>query len=190
VIATDLARLLWLKRHLSEGRKTVVWLDADFLIFHSEKFILPKVPYALGREVWIQNNKRGQLRAYKKVHNAFLMFRQDNAFLDFYIDSAERLLELAEPTVPPQFIGPKLLTAIHNIVHCPILESAGMLSPMVMQEILDEPGEALSLLAGSSSAPLHAANLSSSVAQRDGLSDVQMEVLINQLLSKGLPIEL
>jgi hypothetical protein len=50
---------------------------------------------------------------YVKVHNAFMMFRQGNHFPDFYTDAAERLLDLNQGAMPAQFIGPKLLTALH-----------------------------------------------------------------------------
>ena len=115
VIAADLARLLVLQAEL-QNYQTVVWLDADFLIFHPEAFILPDGPYAVGREVWVQQDRQGKLRPYKKVHNGFLMFRRGNVFLDFYTDSATRLLEENTGTMPPQFIGPKLLTALHNVI--------------------------------------------------------------------------
>ncbi|MCK4587173.1 MAG: hypothetical protein KAU29_07520, partial [Gammaproteobacteria bacterium] len=70
VVATDLARLMVLKQALAKGYETVVWLDADFLIFDPEHFVLPNEPYAVGREVWVQFDRKGKLRVYNKVHNA------------------------------------------------------------------------------------------------------------------------
>jgi len=136
VITTDLARLYLLQTSLRRGYQTVVWCDADFMIFKPIEFVLPDATYALGREVWIQADFNNKPRAYSKVHNAFLMFRQDNVFLDFYADTAERLLRQNTGRMSPQFIGPKLLTALHNIVICPVLETAGMLSPMVIKDIV------------------------------------------------------
>ena len=101
VIATDLARLFKLQHYLSEGYQTVVWCDADFLIFNPQQFELENAAYALGREVWVQHDKHGRLKAYPKVHNAFLMFRQDNPFLNFYADTAERLLRLNKGSSSP-----------------------------------------------------------------------------------------
>ena len=63
IIATDLGRLRLLQQGLSEGYQTVIWCDADFLIFNPDKFILPKSDYALGREVWVQSNENGKLKA-------------------------------------------------------------------------------------------------------------------------------
>ena len=184
VIATDLARLLWLQHYLQQGYETVIWCDADFLIFRPQDFKLSDDAYAVGREVWVQYDGNGKLRTYTKVHNAFMMFRQDNTFLDFYIETAMRLLTLNTGTVPPQFIGPKLLTALHNIARFPVMESAGMFSPLVMKDILQGGGDALDLFKRQSPAPVTAANLSGSVAQAEGLSEADMQNLITRLLNE------
>jgi hypothetical protein len=185
VIASDLARLVSLQRGLAEGFDRVVWCDADFLIFDAVRFLLPDEDFALGREVWVQHDKRQQLRAYVKVHNALLMFRRDNHFLDFYQDAAERLLRLNQGTMPPQFIGPKLLTALHNIVQCPVMESAAMLSPLVIRDRLAGQGEALQLFQQKSTVAPAGANLSSSLTRREGLSDADMNQLIDLLTEEG-----
>ena len=187
VIASDLARLVSLQRGLGEGFDRVVWCDADFLIFDPASFVLPDTDFALGREVWVQHDKRQQLRAFVKVHNALLMFRRDNHFLDFYHAAAERLLRLNQGTMPPQFIGPKLLTALHNIVQCPVMESAAMLSPQVLRDRIAGQGEALRLFLQESAVAPAGANLSSSLTRREGLSDADMNQLIDLLLADGIP---
>ena len=185
VIASDLARLKSLQQGLLEGYACVIWCDADFLIFKADDFILPEEDFALGREVWVQIGEQGKLRAYVKVHNAFLMFRQGNHFLDFYTDTAQRLLRLNQGGMPPQFIGPKLLTALHNIAICPVMETAGMLSPAVMLDLLAGGGQALDLFREKSPVALAGANLSSSLTEREGLTEAHMESLIQFLLSGG-----
>lgn len=184
VIASDLARLYALKTGLSQDYQTVIWLDADFLIFKPQAFVLPDVPYALGREVWVQNDKQAKLKVYKKVHNAFLMFQQGNGFLDFYLETAERLLRLNQGTMPPQYIGPKLLSAINNIARFPVMESAGMLSPMVVQAILKKGGAALDAFVENSSVNIAGANLCTSSCDRKEISHIEMEKLIDQLLEQ------
>lgn len=186
VIASDLARLKYLQQGLADGYECVIWFDADFLLFDSQNFRLPDSDFALGREVWVQADKAGKLRAYSKVHNAFLMFRRGNHFLDFYCDSAERLLRLNQGRMPPQFIGPKLLSALHNITQCPVMETAGMLSPLVMKDLLAGQGKALQLFQQKSPAVLAGANLSSSVTQREGLGEAEMKAVIGRLFSKGI----
>lgn len=185
VIATDLARLLWIKYFLNNSYERVVWLDADFLIFEPDKFLLPDKPYALGREVWVQRNEQ-QLKVYKKVHNAFLMFNENNCFLDFYIETAKNLLWLNEGAMPPQFIGPKLLTAIHNIAQCPVLEFAGMLSPLVIKDLLQGKGKALDLFLRKSKQEIYGVNLSSSLTQKESLNEIEMNKLIDLLLEGNI----
>jgi len=189
VIASDLARLLVLKGALNRGYETVIWLDADFLIFNPAEFVLPDQPYAVGREVWVQNDRHGKLRVFKKVHNAFLMFRQGNHFLDFYSETAERLLLLNQGAMPPQFIGPKLLTAIHNVAILPVMESAGMLSPAVIKGILGREGQALDLFVNNSPVLITAANLCTSSCDKDEVSEMEMQQLI-KLLSSGVLIDI
>ena len=203
VIATDLARLKCLQFFLAAGYQRVVWLDADFLIFAPQEFALPtsaQLPegYALGRELWVQpksteqealTNKAARYKAYKKVHNAFLLFdaqhSQHNHFLDFYTAHAERLLEKNSGPMPPQFIGPKLLTALHNIVQCPVQENAGMLSPWTIKDILAGDGPALSLFRNKSPQPLAGANLCSSLSASKVLSQQALAKLVPLLLAQA-----
>jgi len=186
VIATDLARLEVLQQALSQGYQRVVWCDADFLIFDPQKLILPQVDFAFGREVWVQRDGNGKLRAYSKLHNALMMFRRENPCLDFYLDSAKRLLTLNQGGVPPQFIGPKLLTALHNIAQFPVIETAAMFSPLVLRDLLAGGGQAVDLLLQKSAAVPAGGNLSSSLSEAEGFTQSEMQTLIGKLLSKGL----
>jgi len=186
VIATDIARLLVLQDALNKNYKNVIWLDADFLIFNPGNFVLPNWPYAVGREIWIQYDNKSKLKVYKKVHNAFLMFRNNNPFLNFYANTAERLLMHNEGTIPPQFIGPKLLTALHNVATLPVMETAGMLSPLVIKDMLQGTGPALDLFIKQSSKQVSAANLCISSCDKNDISDNEMELLINVLCNNFL----
>ena len=188
VVASDLARLFWLRRAVDEGYERAVWCDADFLVFAPERLRLPCGDFALGREVWVQQDRKRRWRVHIKVHNAFLLFRRGNAFLDFYIDTAARLLRLNAGGVPPQFIGPKLLTALHNIAHFPVLEEAGMLSPPVIRDLLEGGGGALDLFVERSPAIPAGVNLAASLAAEAGLDEPGMERVIRGLLEKGFPL--
>ena len=184
VVASDLARLFVLQDALNNGYETVIWLDADFFIFNPSGFVIADPPYAVGREIWVQHDKPGKLKVYKKVHNAFLMFRKDNSFLDFYADTAERLLSLNDGSMPPQFIGPKLLTALHNVTILPVMETAGMLSPMVIKDMIRGEGPALELFVENSPQAIAAANLCASSREKNEVSDKEMEQLIVSLLEQ------
>ena len=183
IIATDLARLKALQSLLQLGFESVIWCDADFLIFNPEQFILPNEAFAIGREVWVQTDQRQKLSVHIKVHNAFLMFRQGNSFLNFYTETAERLLTQNEGSMPPQFIGPKLLTAIHNVVQCPVMETAGMLSPLVSKDIVNGGGEALDLFKQKSTQLITAANLCGSLIGNDELNIEVVENCTKMLLN-------
>ena len=185
VIASDLARLRVLQAALKEGFERVIWLDADVLIFNPAGFVLPDESAAVGREVWVQNDRNGRLKVYKKVHNAFLMFRSDTTLLDFYNDTATRLLLQNEGSVSPQFIGPKFLTALHNVANLPVLESAGMLCPMVIRDLLEGAGPALRLFADHSREPVSAVNLCASSCDNRQVTVQQMKQLIALLISKN-----
>ena len=185
VIATDIARLSVLARALENTYRGAVWLDADFLIFDPDNFELPGIPYAVGREVWVQQDARQNLKVYKKVHNAFLMFRRENSFLDFYRDAAERMIYMNHGSMPPQFVGPKLLTAIHNTVHLPVFEKAAMLSPLVVLDLLKGGGRALDLFNARSGEPPAGANLCSSSCDLHAVTPEQMQRLTEIMLHGG-----
>jgi len=183
VVATDLARLLVIRQALNDGANRVVWFDADFFIFEPAKFVLPDKAYVIGREVWIQLNNKHKLQAYTKVHNAFLMFKKESSFLDFYIDTASKLLLKNNGRMPPQFIGPKLLTALHNVVGLSVLETAGMLSPLLIKDIIQGKGKALDLFRRKSQQVIYGANLCCSSIENRQVVDHEMEVLIKCLSS-------
>mgnify|MGYP001818738950 FL=1 len=187
VIASDLARLQVLQDALHSGYETVIWMDSDFLIFNPSAFLAPDMQFAVGREVWVQQDRQGKLKCYNKIHNAFLMFQKGNNFLDFYADTAKRLLLQNRGTMPPQFVGPKLLTALHNVANLPVLETAGMLSPMVVRDILAGEGPALDLFHKNSPQPIAAANLCVSSCNKNEVSGKEMESLIDMLLL-GIPL--
>ncbi|MEM7564571.1 MAG: hypothetical protein AAF353_16215 [Pseudomonadota bacterium] len=188
VILSDIARLKALQQGLLEGYQQVVWCDADFLIFDPPRCILPESDYALGREHWIQTQGTGQLRCYSKVHNAFLMFRTGNHFLDFYCASAESLVRRNQAAMPDQFVGPKLLTAIHNLIGCPVMETAAMFSPLVMRDILKGGGPAIALLQKNSQRLPAAANLCASLSEAENLGSGEMQQIIDTLRQADNPL--
>lgn len=139
VVVSDLARLRCLRALLAEYDR-VIWCDADWLVMDVERFQPVQTSYAVGREVWVDRTQSGKLKAFKKVHNAYLQFDCGNTFLDFYIETAENFLQKNTGGVPNQFIGPKLLTALHNVAGLPVHEQAGMLSPVLAAALLRREG--------------------------------------------------
>lgn len=190
VVATDLARLVLAKELLADGYERVIWCDADMLVFAPNSLTISvETEYAFGREIWVQYDAKGRLKAYNKIHNAFFVFTQENSFLDFYIHSCLSIVKRIDGLMVPQIVGPKFLSAIHNIVACPVIEEVGMFSPLVVKDVIDGTGKALDLLKHESPKALYAANLSASMEghENDGvtLSTTDMQTACDQLLKRG-----
>jgi hypothetical protein len=147
-MAADIARLAWIAKELDDGAERVMWLDADVFIFAPDRFDLSAPGgYAFGHETWVQPDGAGGIKAVRNVHNAVLVFTSaGRTTLDFYRDTATRMLLCAGSQVPPQFVGPKLLSALHNVVQFPLTEAVGMASPLVLRDLAAGGGPALDLL--------------------------------------------
>ena len=189
VVAADLARLYWLRDVLREGFERAIWCDADLLVFAD--FAPMDTDHAFGREHWLQRQGTG-MRHYRKIHNAWMLFRADSAVLPFYLDRAETLLTRVRMPVVPQFVGPKLLTALHNVVGFDVEERVGMLSPLALNGLVGGDRAALErTLAGHKARPC-AFNLCASYGGQivDGvtLSDGLYESAIATLLRDGLAL--
>ena len=191
-VLTDLGRLLLIRRALEGRFDRAIWVDADVLVFHADCLSVPgNMGYGFCREIWVQPNSRRPyaLKCYRNVHNAFCFFERGNAFLDFYIHACERIVGAAAGQIPNQIVGTKLLTALHNMVGLPLLESVGMFSPLVIRDVAAGSGEAASRLRHETSGPLAAANLCSSLFGRetDGvvLTDTLMVQACCRLLEEG-----
>jgi len=167
-IITDLGRLVLAKKFLQKDYDRVIWLDADVLVFNPRRLVpLWDCSYAFGRETWVQKDRRGKLKAYLNVHNAFCLFERGNPFLDFYIHAATSIIERHQGGLVPQIVGPKFLGAQYNLLGFPLIEEVGMISPLTLYDLAAGGGPALELMTKVSKTPLCAANLSSSMDQRE-----------------------
>lgn len=189
-ILADLARLLWIRDELAAGADRAVWLDADVMVFDAARLTLPAgVGHAFGRELWVQPDNGGRLQVRRNVHNAVALFEPGDTFLPFYIDACRQIVGDAGPSVPNQIVGPKLLTALHNIVGFELIDAVGMLSPLVVRDVAAGGGPAVERLRAAVPGPLGAANLCASLAggTRDGvdLTDDVMQAACDRLLAAG-----
>lgn len=187
VVLSDLARIYLLRETLDGGAQSAIWCDADVLVFHD--FQPATVRESFGRECWLQLQD-GKLKRYRKIHNAWLQYSSSSPVLDFYLDRAQSLLESVEGPVVPQFIGPKLLTAWHNMIPFTVEERIGMLSPLAANALLGNDEAMLSSLVDGHGAELCALNLSASCEgrQTDGvtLKESDYRALIDGLRSGDL----
>lgn len=185
-MAVDVARLAWIQQLLDDGYDRVCWLDADVFVFDAARMNIDvDEGYAFGRERWVQASGKGGLRIYKNVHNALLVFTgAGRATLDFYRDGAERVLLRAgaNADVPPQLVGPKMLTALHNIVDFPLLDCVGMASPLVLADLVRGGGAAWRSLVEAHGGHLAAVNLCTSMDGHrvDGV-DVSAELMLDAI---------
>lgn len=178
--AADLGRLLRAREALASGATRVVWLDADMLIFDAVRLATDLEAmarahlHAFGVEIWVQPGPKPGARpvARRNIHNAACLFRPGTPVLDFLIHACERLVERLEPEkgFPPQLCGPRLLNALDPLVRFPLLESCGMVSPLVGRDVIGHgDGRALTLFRQRSKGmgPLAAVNLCSSLADAE-----------------------
>jgi len=182
VVATDLARLAWLDRALEQGYEPVVWIEADVLVFDPDGLQVGDTSCAVGRETWVEGTARAP-RVRRHVQNAWLMFRRSNPLLAFYRYTAERMVRVHEGPMVPQLIGPKLLTALHNLAGFPVREAVDMLSPAVLGDVARGGGPFRDALVSHREVRLAAVNLGGSGAASREVTNEQVERAIDRLLT-------
>lgn len=182
-IWADLARLQMAEGFLRDYDR-VVWLDADVLIFDRQALSVDiQSDCAFGREIWVQAGDANRLRVYRNVHNAICVFKSGSAELPFLRQTTQKIIERANPDrIPPQMVGPKLLTALHNIVGFDLVDSVGAASPLVRDDLEKGGGPALERLLRETPTKLAALNLCASLA-----GDRDLLRVCERLLNFGLP---
>ena len=163
----DLARLLTIRQLFEEGAEQVIWFDADVLIFSPEHLDLDLTPeQVVGREIWVSKTKAGRWKANRHVHNTVLSFRRTSPILDSLIFATQRIIRQLKATASPQLVGPKLFSHIHSLVNLHVWEEAGILSPGVMSNFINEGGPALHCHLRKQTKPALAANLCYSLVNK------------------------
>ena len=182
-IAADLARLLWIRDELVSGQfDLVAWVDADTLVISPQSLQLrADTTCVFGQEFWVQGEP-GAYRVRKNVHNAYCAFRRDCPILPFLIEAVQRMMRRVDPQfIAPQFVGPKLLSHLHNTVGFELDARFGALSAEVIEGLLAGDDEAYCLMREKMPTDLMAANLCLSL-QRE-TNDEEMMCLIELLLA-------
>ena len=180
-VATDLGRLYLLQSALDEqGFDQAIWFDADMFVLDQGMRLTFTGSCAFGQEVWIQQEGKGRLKARRNIHNAVCVFRQGCPVLPFLIHTCLSLMARVDAQyLVPQFLGPKLLGALHPLADFSLLPQIGAFSPVVVNDLMQGGGKALELMRQETHGPLQAANLCSSL-----LNDNDAEGLIARLTDK------
>jgi len=195
-LLADIARLSWARQLFDdeEELERVIWLDADVIVFAPGKLVInPAWDFAVGRQIWIQPDDDGALKTYRQVHNAILVMQRDAPALDFLRQTTLKIAARHTGRAASQLLGPKLLTALHNIVGFDVVESVGMASPRVIRDIIakETPSDpsALARLRQASESELGAVNLCASYRNReiDGvfLSDDDFTACVDALQARN-----
>jgi len=191
--ASDLARAQVLQDALDEGWGRAVWLDADVLVIQPGALTAAlrlEDRYLLGREAWVQADRRGRLQTHTGVHNAILAVEPGNPFLAFYQHAAERILARHEGAMVPQLIGPKFLTALDNMMGLPATWAVNMASPRVVADLAAGGGPARDRLLARSGRVPAALNLCHSHAgvETDGVTvtEAMLDDAVATCLRDGL----
>jgi len=144
-ILADLARLELMQQHLDREGGQALWIDADSLVLNPGWSPTFDSPASFGQEFWVQDNVDSTgWRHYQSPHNAFMSFSARSPVLSFLRYAATNLLERVDiDNLAPQFVGPKLLKALHNLCPFTLHEQAGALSPALAIELATEPGAAV-----------------------------------------------
>ncbi|HTR01468.1 MAG TPA: hypothetical protein VMH83_15830 [Candidatus Acidoferrum sp.] len=180
-IATDYARLVLLQRALADGYDQALWLDADVLVLDPAMTLAFDGSCAFGQEVWVEP-RQGRLQARRNVHNAVAVFRRGCPVLPFLLHCIESLMRRVDPAhIAPQFVGPKLLQALHPLADFALLPQVGALSPAVVDALCKGGGEALTLMLEHSPVPPKAVNLCASL-----IGEQEARAVIELLHNKGL----
>jgi hypothetical protein len=180
-VATDYARLVLLQEALAQGYQQTLWLDADVLVLDTQMTLDFEGSCAFGQEVWVQE-RHGKYQARRNIHNALAVFRQQCAVLPFLLRCVESLMQRVDPAhIAPQFVGPKLLQALHPLADFAVLPQVGALSPVVIDDLCRGGGPALDSFLQMSQPLPQAVNLCASL-----LSGEQASRVIECLQTSGL----
>jgi len=163
----------------------VAWLDADTLILDPQSLRLcAETTCVFGQEYWLEA-KSGKNRIRKNVHNAYCAFRPDCPVLPFLIEVIQRMVRRVDARfLAPQFVGPKLLTHLHNTVDFELDARFGALSPAIVSTLGQGEGHLFREMRAAMSVPLMAANLCASLHDDQGsISSQILTASIDRLLA-------
>jgi hypothetical protein len=195
-LVADLARLELAKEFLAEGYDRTIWVDADVVIFAPNLLnIETTTEYLLCREVWLdleegESLEGGQIDCSNRVTNAWLLFTQNNSFLDFYIYACKEIIKNKTGRISRIDVSTRFLTRLYQLMELPFFENMGLFSPITMYGIIHNKEYLTKSYMREFGLPIYAANLCMSFRNINHrgitMTDEMYEKLIDKLLkTKG-----
>lgn len=135
---TDLSRVLLMQDLFDEGYETVIWIDADVLIFDAPTFKIEITKGFLAiYEVTLHVRTNGEVNVTgPTVNGAVLGAVRDHPVLNFYRHAIEETVRnFPHHEIPRTVAGPTLLTRIAQIVPLECITTVGLFTPAMLQEI-------------------------------------------------------
>lgn len=176
---SDLARLITARTLLGEGFDRVLWFDADLIVFRQDSLRIDTGPaFSFCREPWLGRREnpvkaivrgrggprglfsRDNWRGYYTVTNVnnALFCIGAGWMLDNYIESVlfagRKMSEL-----PPQHMGPDMLTAFHKALRFPLIHHVACFSDLIIRDLAADRPRTVRAYARLTGEPLYAANL-------------------------------
>lgn len=165
---TDLGRVEAAISCLDQGARSVVWIDADVLVFDPHLFELPDCDRAaFTREIWLDCT--GPTRTpycLERVNNAVLVAR-DWTFLKAYREACLRIGRQCAGPLDKSAVGTRYLTNRQRRWQLPLVRHVGNFSPLVSRAVLRAERPLLDAYSRALGEPLFAANLSASYENID-----------------------
>lgn len=207
LLITDLGRLELAREFLDQGFERTIWVDADVIVFNPAKFSVDvKEDFAFCREVWIRRLilfgvTLPVTRCDHKVNNAVIVFTSSNSMLDFYRSSCHSLVENMPRKFDPGYVGTTFLTWLHKRRPLPLLTSVGLLSPLVLHDLVSGRGKYAPMFMEKFAYPVYAANLCNTmnngwymgVRTNNGVYNAAIDSLVEsegRVLNQYLPVDL
>jgi len=158
---TDVCRLVWLLSKLEKGYERVIWADADILVFAPERLdVTTRNGHAFARELFLFVGENGLVTPIEGINNSLMVFEQNGAMLDMYLDAClTRLQNLPPGPVPRTALGPELLSCIADETPLEMMNGIGLFTLAIMRQVADGGGPLTAMTERLSLGPLGAANL-------------------------------
>lgn len=164
---TDIGRLLWLQKLLTDGWDRVIWLDADILIFDSTLRIDAET---VGREVWISKGVRTGYRAAKSINNCVISTTTQSALLERLLRATNEAVAGFQKPPHPRTLGPDLFRRLHAVEPLPVASDIAMASPIMIKSLAAGDPSPLAAHHAIWGGPVRAANLCGSLVEDDELA--------------------